>query len=133
MNLNVYYGVKEADDTASFSQAQWLSPNALFRQLRINPSPHASCLALGNELHTRIYPSELIVDERRRTYDLLLIAKYTDGIHGSLKLKSVFLSQLIADYCSDHRVKLYVLSVPKVLGDCMRASRYNTTLIRSHF
>ena len=125
MNLNIYYGVKEADDTSSFSQAQWLSPHALFQQLHMHQMPVHACLSFANacELGKRelIYPSELVVDERRCTYDLLLIAKYTDK-YGSLKLKNVYLSHLINDYNNNSNSnnnnssssnKLYVLSLPK--------------------
>ena len=123
MSSNLYYGVKEADNKNSFFQAQWLTSYELLNRLNIKSLTNYN---LNHVLDKLIYPNELVLSESQSVIDLLLLAKYTDK-YGSLKLKSILLSQLISSiikHTSYHQSSsisssnlntsdIFILSLPK--------------------
>lgn len=118
MSLNLYYGVKDPECSYSFKGAEWLTPYQVLDRLKIRN--FLSYQINPNEL---VYPNELIVSDLTQTItDVILLAKYTDK-YGSLKLKSIFLSQLILNLAQN---KYLILSIEK-------DTYYWSTVNNAHF
>jgi len=107
MCSNSYYGVKDADINYSFSEVTWLSPNEVNYQLKNIIDP------LDKDL---IHPNELILNEANEIIDVLLLAKYRIK-NGNIKLKSILLSQLNAQYCTESTSSYDSILILKLLKD----------------
>lgn len=102
MSSNSCYGIKDAEFNFSYSEPEWLSPYEVINRLNISAS--------HPDKEYNIFPNELIVNDSK-IVDVILLAKYRNK-YGSLKLKSVLLSQLIS-MSANVSNRIQILSLPK--------------------
>jgi hypothetical protein len=101
MSSNLYYNIKDAQSNHGFSSAEWLTPNQVINKLNLNDL---------NNSNNLIYPNEFIFNNsNKQIVDIIFLAKYKNK-YGSLKLKSVLLSQLLTNLTTH---KIHVLNLPK--------------------
>ena len=120
MSSNFYFGIKDPEYNLSFMETEWLTPHQVVNKLNIKNMNCTFSLTHRHQIGQLLYPNELILnDSQASIVDLILLAKHTDQ-HGNSKLKSVFLSQLVASvYSPSHQLtlpiieKLFVLSLSK--------------------